>query len=125
MENLTKENFWNDLKERYPQAMDMFSNWIDKYKEEVGWDKLFYNRCSQPILDGDMNLVEWKQRAIKFHDLPFEMQNGILARFDIECFHGVLTGKGKAMYENQRGSYLSGFTSLFADLQKQLDKQNQ
>jgi hypothetical protein len=121
MENLNKENFWDDIKERYPQAVELFCNWIDKYKEEVGWDRLFAN--GQYFMEPERN--GGHRIDTKFHDLPFEMQNGILARFDIECFHGVLTGKGKAMYESQRGSYLSGFTSLFADLQKQLNKQNQ
>lgn len=106
MQNLTKENFWLELNENFPDAMKMFRKWIDEYKAKVGWGDLFPN-------------------GVKFHDLPFEMQNGILARFDIECNNGVFTGRGSAIYESQRPVYVSGFYSLFADLQRQLNKQNQ
>ena len=69
--SLTKENFWNELREMYPEAVDHFCKWIDRYKEEVGWDGLF----------GEI---------FKFHNLPFDMQNGIIARFDLECYNGRL-----------------------------------
>lgn len=114
MENLNKENFWNVLHKECPEAVDLFCKWIDKYKAEVGWDELF-NQCGLPDED----------KPVKFHDIPFEMQNGILARFDIECFNGLFTGKGKAFYESNRELYAGQFVQLFRDLQKQLDKQNQ
>lgn len=117
MENLSKENFWNRLKEMYPDAVELFCNWIDKYKEEVGWNKLFNS-------DSDYQNVDGKNApALKFHDLPFEFQNGIIARFDIECFNGILTGKGKVVYENGRDGYVAGFVQLFSDLDTQLKKQ--
>jgi hypothetical protein len=121
MENLSKENFWDDITKRFPEAMELFGKWIDKYKEEVGWDRLFAN--GQYFIEP--NGKGGHRSETKFHDIPFEMQNGILARFDIECFNGVLTGKGKAVYENGRQNYVKGFYNLFADLQKQLNKQNQ
>lgn len=114
MINLNKENFWNELHAKYPDAVDLFCKWIDKYKVEVGWDELF-NQAGMPNED----------KPVKFHDIPFEMQNGIIARFDIECFNGMLTGKGKQVYERERPAYVQGFVNLFADLQAQLTKQNQ
>lgn len=66
---LTKEEFWNKIKDRYPEGFNHFVEWIDRYKEEVGWSKLF----------GD---------NIKFHDLPTDMQYGIIARFDSEKHNG-------------------------------------
>jgi hypothetical protein len=114
MQNLSKENFWNDLHAKYPQAVDLFCKWIDKYKVEVGWDELF-NQAGLPDED----------KPVKFHDIPFEMQNGILARFDIECNNGVFTGQGSALYERNRPIYVQQFQSLFSDLQQQLDKQKQ
>jgi len=106
MKNLTKENYWDDVRVCYPDALKLFCNWIDKYKEEIGWKELF----------GD---------KLKFHDMPFEFQNGVIARFDIECFNGVFTGKGKAVYEGNRDLYLAGFEKLFNDLQNMLQKQKQ
>lgn len=106
MENLNKENFWYQMTAKYPQAMDLFSKWVDEYKAKVGWVDLFPN-------------------GVKFHDLPFEMQNGIIARFDIECNNGVFTGRGSSVYESQRPVYVQGFRNLFSDLQSQLDKQKQ
>jgi hypothetical protein len=41
MENLTKENFWNALTEKYPEQMKQFCAWIDEYKNRVNWDSLF------------------------------------------------------------------------------------
>jgi hypothetical protein len=69
MENLSKDNFWDAIKDRYPEGFNHFSEWVDKYKEEVGWDKLF-------------------APAVKFHDVPLDIQNGIIARFDLEKRHG-------------------------------------
>lgn len=121
MENLSKENFWKELEKKYPQAVELFYKWIDKYKEEVGWDRLFSN--GQYFMEADG--TGGHRIETKFHDIPFEMQNGVLARFDIECFHGVITGKGKAFYESQRDHYVKGFEELFQDLQYQLNKQKQ
>lgn len=69
MDNLNKENFWNDLMKEYPGAVEHFCNWIDAYKKEVEWDKVFGPN-------------------VKFHDIPLEMQNGIIARFELEKFNG-------------------------------------
>lgn len=114
MQNLNKENFWNDLHTKYPEAVELFCKWIDKYKTEVGWDELF-NQAGLPNED----------KPVKFHNIPFEMQNGILARFDIECYNGVFTGKGRKVYESSRPGYVQGYENLFADLQSQLNKQKQ
>lgn len=62
MENLNKENFWNGMYYHYPKATKEFCDWIDKYKEQNNWDKLF--------ADG-----------IKFHHIPIEMQFGILVEY--------------------------------------------
>lgn len=91
----TKENFWDEIKLKYPEAFEHFSNWIDEYKKEIGWDKLF-------------------QDGVKFHDLPFEMQNGIIARFDVEKF------SGKSSYTIPK--YVDMFRSLFSDVQNSADK---
>ena len=64
-EGLTKENFWDDLQEKYPDAMKTFLNWIDDYKKTVKWAE---------ILGGSA-------RAPKFHDLPYTMQFGICVEF--------------------------------------------
>lgn len=71
MENLNKENFWNEMDARYPAAMHVFKGWIDMYKKEVKWDELFGEDLLEPV---------------KFHDLPYEMQIGIILRFISEIF---------------------------------------
>lgn len=58
MENLTKENFFNEMYIKYPISMQRFCNWIDKYKKEVNWNELFGEK-------------------VKFHHLPISMQRGI------------------------------------------------
>lgn len=73
MQNLTKENFFNEMKEKYPLAMKDFCNWIDKYKVQNNWDMLF---------NGGLQITEHVEtRAPKFHDLPFAMQIGIMAQY--------------------------------------------
>jgi hypothetical protein len=75
MESLTKENFWNDLRAKYPAAVDDFCKWIDQYKMEVCWDHLFLNELRF------MEPAQYHGKEIKFHDLPFDMQAGILIRY--------------------------------------------
>lgn len=101
-DNLNKENFWNFVADLYPAAMQQFSEWIDRYKEEVHWDTLFCN--------------EGRGVPIKFHLLPFDMQNGILARFDLECYHGRLGVLRIIQNEPTR------FRELFADLQDRISE---
>lgn len=74
LENLTKENFWNDLQERYPEKMKEFCDWIDEYKKENNWNSLF-----KPLPGYTGGAVGFKYP--KYHDLPFAMQVGIFIQF--------------------------------------------
>ena len=69
---LTKENFFNDMQLSYPNSMREFCNFIDEYKEAVNWNDLFRNKRIYG--------VEPKTNR-KFHDIPFEMQEGIILLF--------------------------------------------
>ena len=66
MENLTKENFWNEMQNKYPLAFKDFSTWIDNYKKANNWNSLF------PITERKKHWMD-----IKFHHLPIAMQMGI------------------------------------------------
>lgn len=68
-ENLSKENFWNELYSKYPKGTKLFCDWIDKYKAENEWDFLFLGQ---------------KRKHIKFHDIPLAMQMGIFLQFIYE-----------------------------------------
>lgn len=68
MNSLTKENFWNRLEVDSPEITKLFYKWIDAYKEWVGWKKFI--------------------PKAKFHELPVEMQMGILERFKQEYSNG-------------------------------------
>jgi hypothetical protein len=72
-ENLTKENFWNEMKEKYPDAMAIFCDWIDRYKRAVDWDNLF--NAGLPDTTGKMS------EAPKYHQLPIHLQFGIWVCF--------------------------------------------
>lgn len=63
MENLNKKNFFDDMMHTYPEAMQDFLRFIDLYKEEVKWGLYFDSRYT------------------KFHDIPIEMQYGIIAKW--------------------------------------------
>lgn len=70
---LTKENFWNEMMEKFPNATKLFCNWIDEYKEAVNWKQLFGYRKYPPHGFGI--------NEVKYHDLPHAMQQGIFIEF--------------------------------------------
>lgn len=57
-ESLTKENFWNEIIQQYPNASKLFLEWINEYKKESDWNRILGSK-------------------VKFHDLPYAMQVGI------------------------------------------------
>ncbi len=61
-DNLNKENFFNEMNEKYPKAMKIFCKWIDDYKIEIHWNKLFKDE-------------------VKFHDIPAIFQIPIIHDF--------------------------------------------
>lgn len=79
-ENLSLDNTWNRMKELYPLAMEAFLKWIDEYKESVNWLELFNADKRQFILN-DMQPIHVEIKSPKFHDLPLEMQVGIIAKW--------------------------------------------
>lgn len=79
--NLNKANFFDEAFEKYPDAAKKFHTWIDNYKKEIGWNKLFGNTIRIDIRD----FID-AARAPKFHELPFDMQKGIILRFLCETY---------------------------------------
>lgn len=49
---------WKYFEDKYPKAYEIFLKWIDKYKDTIFWDA-------------------YMRAGIKFHHLPYEMQQGI------------------------------------------------
>ncbi len=85
-ECLTKENFWDEAMGKYPLAVTVFCEWIDKYKEKVGWNNLFgytikgFNPISMSPT-GLSGTVTEKEGRVKYHDLPIAMQFGVYLEF--------------------------------------------
>jgi len=73
MESLTKENFWNELHDKYTAEVEDFCKWIDQYKARIFWPLLF----------------EYKE--MKYHNLPIAMQIGIFLQYVSEngSRHGI------------------------------------
>lgn len=99
MENLNKENFWNRMKEQQPLATKMFCEWIDEYKKIVGWDAMFGN-------------IFPTEKKIKFHDIPYEMQMGIMNRFFIEAFAGKEEYERSQMQKDYHGEMEDALSQL-------------
>jgi hypothetical protein len=79
-EKLTKENFWDELYERY-SAVQVFCDWIDEYKKRVNWNVLFNGGIREyPYVNGVIKFTD----VPKFHDLPIAMQWGIFQQFCAE-----------------------------------------
>jgi hypothetical protein len=62
MENKNQHPFWSATKKAAPTIYDSLLKWVDQYKIELKWDQLF-------------------APGIKFHDLPIEMQVGVISKF--------------------------------------------
>lgn len=74
-QTLTKENFWNEIYSKYPNATKLFCDWIDEYKKAVNWQVLF---------NPHFKVVEETTQihsTPKFHDLPHAIQQGIWIEF--------------------------------------------
>jgi len=69
-DNLTKENFWNEMQQKYPDQMKKFCSWIDEYKKKNDWNSLF------PIVGRPKHWMD-----IKYHHLPLAMQMGIFNEY--------------------------------------------
>ncbi len=86
MESLTKENFWNAIKEEYPVQMAQFCDWIDEYKKRVKWIELFnadlFSKSDYRVAGVKIENMIFK--APKYHELPIAMQLGIFIQFTIE-----------------------------------------
>lgn len=67
MEALTKENFWDEMSQKYPKAMAHLLAWIDQYKSEHNWGSLFNPEYS----------FQHPSSPPKYHELPIAMQFGI------------------------------------------------
>lgn len=83
---LTKESFWDNIQEKYPKSFKIFSDWIDRYKKDVNWDAMF-----NAVLN------------IKFHELPYRFQYGVIRDFFAE--QGYLFWVTPAFYENGKISW--------------------
>jgi hypothetical protein len=86
MESLTKENFWNEMEQKYPKAMKNFKEWIDKYKSEHDWGNLFNAGMYR-------DQYEWhpSTTAPKYHELPIAMQFGIFLEWYFNKSHDMAT----------------------------------
>lgn len=84
MENLNKQNYFTpEWKAKYPLASEHFCKWIDGYKKRVGWKKLFNGGVMYEFYGGSETFTH-KTEAPKFHDLPIEMQIGIIYQWSVE-----------------------------------------
>lgn len=83
-DNLNKENFWDELYADYPEAVQVFCDWIDKYKAENNWDELF----NGGLLLHPSHPSDIQTSSPKFHDLPHALQMGIWIQFVQEYTKG-------------------------------------
>lgn len=71
--------FWVAMKQRYPQVMELFLEWVNSYKLDNHWKQLFnYSLDAKRDIPGLIIITP------KFHDLPIAMQMGIFMQFMAE-----------------------------------------
>lgn len=81
MDSLTKKNTWNELAIQFPKASVEFLNWIDKFKEDIGWDYVFNPEFETRHISGHAETRQYEKLGVKFHQLPFDIQTGIIIAF--------------------------------------------
>lgn len=101
---LTKENCFDAIEAKYPKAMKAFKEWLDKYKESVEWEKLFNYGHPAYAKQG------WHNP--KFHDLPFELQLGILFRWGSEATNET------QMFTDLKLDIISGMNDVFDEVEE-------
>jgi len=70
IEQLTKENFWNEAKVKWPHSVAHFCWWIDNWKKMNHWKTL------QLPIRKDLQV-----ELPKYHDLPAAMQLGVYMQY--------------------------------------------
>lgn len=86
-QNLTKENFWDDVAIRFPKAFYVFTQWLDEWKNTYGTNN--WVDFSIPV----------EPKDIKFHDYPYAMQLGIMIEFMVDKrYINCLSVTGQFMY---------------------------
>jgi hypothetical protein len=110
---LNRENFFDEIELLCPLAGEYFNRWFDEFKKKVNWDFLF-NSTS------DYQNYKAKNAPVpSFYDLPFEFQNGIIARFEIELFNNR-DGKGSEKYIEISNQYRGQVRDLYYDLERKI-----
>lgn len=101
MESLTKKNFWDEMSQKYPNAMKLFLEWVDEYKKVNNFLKLFNGGIDYTNYFKDESLqkhyTEDTTAIPKLHELPVAMQFGIFLEWSypfIWLYHseGVVEG---------------------------------
>lgn len=113
IENLNKENFWNDLYEKYPDAMKVFCEWIDAYKIKNDWLFMFNIGRGYRTSKGEY------PNAPKFYDIPLAMQIGIWIEFVTEQYAGEFEWEIKDLTELD---WRKEITDYLKDSQKDIEK---
>lgn len=112
MKNLSKENFWNKLYKKYPDGVQVFCDWIDKYKSKNNWDKLFNAGLMVPIRGQSV--------SPKYHDLPLAMQIGIWIEF--VCDRGGCQWEIEDLFAVDWREDITGYIKML-DAEKKIDNE--
>jgi hypothetical protein len=102
---LSKENFWDELTEKYQLQMLEFTAWIDGYKERTNWNVLF-NNFGHRLSGTD---------EIKYHDLPFAMQLGIFIEYQMDAEKGIVF-PGSSLEPEDLESWIFEIKNWFRDV---------
>lgn len=106
-ENLDDAGFWNQLLVKFPEAVEHFDKWFEEYKTAQNWKVLFNSEGHAP----------------RFPDLPVEMQQGILMRYEIEIASKYNDPKKEISYMAHMKKYKNQVGILFSSIHVVLKKE--
>lgn len=90
MDNLTNENFFGEMQQKFPEVMNAFWTWLDEYKNKNNWIELF-NAKKQFAIYSE-RAEEWYPGGLtkepEFQQLPLEFQKALLEAFYNDQFSG-------------------------------------
>ncbi len=83
---LTRQNFWNNILQKYPELYKIFIEWIAEYKARPECDFIFFPSYDSELFPEEQKLVEY------FENVPIALQIGIFLQYvaeEKEKFYGI------------------------------------
>lgn len=109
MERLTRENFWQEMRQRYPEGVKKFHEWLEEDKKKDNWNELF---ASKNFGDGVVRLPNYEE-------LPLAIQYAIFYEF-VAVFATDLGGGEDVAFNSKTTETIEEYLAMVNGIQGSL-----